>query len=142
MDRTGALSGFYEEQVRYALRLIADGKHEAFLWDGRDKGTTDTFATPSGNSTAPKRRRHLWWPRSRKGISMYLPGSFSFNALRCNRCFGNDAKKGDIPCLIQTPFLVLPTRRPIQSPLQIGDLGGTPLHFDCEIDAGYSTHIQ
>lgn len=39
MDRKGAFCRFYEEQVRYALRLIADGRHEDFLWDGWDEGT-------------------------------------------------------------------------------------------------------
>ena len=39
MDRKGAFCHFYEEQVRYALRLIADGRHEDFLWDGWDEGT-------------------------------------------------------------------------------------------------------
>ncbi len=43
MHRTGAFCEFYEEQVRYAFRLIADGKHEAFLWDGWDKDLTNTF---------------------------------------------------------------------------------------------------
>lgn len=43
MEKTGAFCEFYEEQVRYAFRLIADGKHEAFLWDGWDKGTYTTF---------------------------------------------------------------------------------------------------
>jgi len=47
MHRTGAFCEFYEEQVRYALRLIADGKQDAFLWDGWDKGTVDTFGLPS-----------------------------------------------------------------------------------------------
>ncbi|MBI5821923.1 MAG: hypothetical protein HZA88_23360 [Verrucomicrobia bacterium] len=28
---------------RYALRLIADGKDSAFLWDGWDKDTKDSF---------------------------------------------------------------------------------------------------
>jgi len=46
MNQTGAFCEFYEEQVRYALRLIADGKHHAFLWDGWDRGTEDTFAMP------------------------------------------------------------------------------------------------
>jgi len=46
MDRTGAFCEFYEEQVRYAFRLIADGKEDAFLWDGWDKGTIDTFVAP------------------------------------------------------------------------------------------------
>jgi uncharacterized protein len=38
MDRPGAFCELYEEQVRYALRTIADGRHEAYLWDGWDKG--------------------------------------------------------------------------------------------------------
>ena len=40
MEKMGAFCEFYEEQVRYAMRLIADGKEEAFLWDGWDKGTS------------------------------------------------------------------------------------------------------
>jgi uncharacterized protein len=43
MNRTGAFCELYEEQVRYALRLIADGKESAFLWDGWDEGTTTIF---------------------------------------------------------------------------------------------------
>ena len=43
MNNTGAFCELYEEQVRYALRLIADGKEDAFLWDGWDVGTTTTF---------------------------------------------------------------------------------------------------
>ena len=43
MDKTGAFCEFYEEQARYALRLIADNKHKAFLWDGWDKDTRTTF---------------------------------------------------------------------------------------------------
>lgn len=39
MDQKGAFCHFYEEQVRYALRLIADGRHQDFLWDGWDEGT-------------------------------------------------------------------------------------------------------
>ncbi len=39
MKQKGAFCRFYEEQVRYALRLIADGRHEDFLWDGWDAGT-------------------------------------------------------------------------------------------------------
>ncbi len=38
MTQKGAFCAFYEEQVRYALRLIADGRHEDFLWDGWDEG--------------------------------------------------------------------------------------------------------
>lgn len=43
MDKPGAYCAFYEEQVRYAFRLIADGKENAFLWDGWDEGTKITF---------------------------------------------------------------------------------------------------
>jgi len=39
MDKPGAFCELYEEQARYALRLIADQKVDAFLWDGWDKGT-------------------------------------------------------------------------------------------------------
>ncbi|MTJ82877.1 MAG: peptide-modifying radical SAM enzyme CbpB [Telmatospirillum sp.] len=39
MHRKGAFCAFYEEQVRYAMRLIADGRHQDFLWDGWDEGT-------------------------------------------------------------------------------------------------------
>ncbi|MCY3024077.1 MAG: peptide-modifying radical SAM enzyme CbpB [Planctomycetota bacterium] len=39
MQRPGAFCELYEEQARYALRLIADDKVDAFLWDGWDKGT-------------------------------------------------------------------------------------------------------
>ena len=38
MTQKGAFCDFYKEQVRYALRLIADGRHEDFLWDGWDEG--------------------------------------------------------------------------------------------------------
>ncbi|HEY3323051.1 MAG TPA: peptide-modifying radical SAM enzyme CbpB [Planctomycetota bacterium] len=44
MEKTGAFCEFYEEQARYAFRLIADNRHEAFLLDGWDKGTHETFA--------------------------------------------------------------------------------------------------
>ena len=43
MDKPGSFCEFYEEQVRYAFRLIADGCHDAFLWDGWDKGLKETF---------------------------------------------------------------------------------------------------
>jgi len=43
MDRTGAFCEFYEEQVRYAFRAIADGRESAFLWDGWDSGMKTTF---------------------------------------------------------------------------------------------------
>ncbi len=39
MDQPGAFCGLYEEQVRYALRAIADGRQDAYLWEGWDKGT-------------------------------------------------------------------------------------------------------
>ncbi|MDP2916649.1 MAG: peptide-modifying radical SAM enzyme CbpB [Dehalococcoidia bacterium] len=43
LAKTGAFCELYEEQVRYAFRLIADGKEEAFLWDGWDLGMATTF---------------------------------------------------------------------------------------------------
>ena len=43
MHKTGAFCEFYEEQVRYAFRLIADGKEATYLWDGWDKDTARTF---------------------------------------------------------------------------------------------------
>ncbi len=43
MESVGAFCEFYEEQVRYAFRLIADNKQEAFLWDGWDSETKSTF---------------------------------------------------------------------------------------------------
>lgn len=43
MHNTGAFCEFYEEQVRYAFRLIADGIYEDFLWDNWDKDTEITF---------------------------------------------------------------------------------------------------
>jgi uncharacterized protein len=43
MNHTGAFCEFYEEQVRYAFRIIADGKVDAYLWDDWDKGMKDTF---------------------------------------------------------------------------------------------------
>jgi uncharacterized protein len=43
MDKTGAFCEFYEEQVRYAFRVIADNRQEAYLWEGWDKGTKSTF---------------------------------------------------------------------------------------------------
>ena len=43
MDKTGAFCEFYEEQVRYAFRVIADGKVDAYLWDDWDKGMKETF---------------------------------------------------------------------------------------------------
>jgi uncharacterized protein len=43
MDRPGAFCELYEDQVRYAMRLIADRQHEAYLWDGWDKDTVTTM---------------------------------------------------------------------------------------------------
>lgn len=43
MDKRGAFCEFYEEQARYAFRLIADGLENDFLWDGWDRDTTTTF---------------------------------------------------------------------------------------------------
>jgi len=33
--------------VRYAFRVIADGKVDAYLWDDWDKGMKDTFTMGS-----------------------------------------------------------------------------------------------
>jgi len=44
MDKIGAFCEFYKEQVNYALRLIADGKVDDYLWDGWDEGTETVFA--------------------------------------------------------------------------------------------------
>jgi uncharacterized protein len=43
MEKTGAYCEFYEEQTRYAFRLIAEGRHDDFLWDGWDAGTETVF---------------------------------------------------------------------------------------------------
>ena len=43
MHRTGAFCEFYEEQVRYAFRAIADERLDAFLWDGWDRDMQTTF---------------------------------------------------------------------------------------------------
>ena len=43
MKCTGAFCEFYEEQVRYAFRLIADGIAEDFLWQEWDKDTETIF---------------------------------------------------------------------------------------------------
>ena len=43
MNRPGAFCELYEEQVRYGMRLIADEKENAFLWDGWDSGTSTTL---------------------------------------------------------------------------------------------------
>lgn len=43
MEKTGAFCDFYKEQVNYALRLIADGKANDYLWDGWDEETETVF---------------------------------------------------------------------------------------------------
>ena len=43
MKKIGAFCEFYKEQVNYALRLIADGKANDYLWDGWDEDTETTF---------------------------------------------------------------------------------------------------
>jgi uncharacterized protein len=43
MHKTGAFCEFYEEQVRYAFRLIADERADDFLWDGWDEGLADVL---------------------------------------------------------------------------------------------------
>lgn len=44
MDQIGAFCQFYEEQVRYAFRIIADGKVDDYLWDEWDQGLRHSFA--------------------------------------------------------------------------------------------------
>ena len=43
VESRGAFCGLYEEQIRYAFRLIADNREEAYIWDGWDKDTLTTF---------------------------------------------------------------------------------------------------
>ncbi|MBU0952307.1 MAG: peptide-modifying radical SAM enzyme CbpB [Elusimicrobia bacterium] len=43
IETRGAFCRFYEEQVRYAFCLIADGKENAYLWDNWDKGMKATL---------------------------------------------------------------------------------------------------
>jgi len=54
IETKGAFCELYEEQVRYAFRLIADNKAEAYLWDGWNKGMSTTFKMTEfdENSTA------------------------------------------------------------------------------------------
>jgi hypothetical protein len=40
---TGAFCEFYEEQVRYAFRTIADGREGAYLWDDWDGDVQTSF---------------------------------------------------------------------------------------------------
>lgn len=44
MEQIGAFCDCYKEQVNYALRLIADGKADDYLWDGWDEGTETLLA--------------------------------------------------------------------------------------------------
>jgi len=43
MKQPGAFCELYEEQVRYAFRLIADEHQDAYLWDNWDKDTRTTM---------------------------------------------------------------------------------------------------
>lgn len=43
MDKKGAFCSFYVEQARYAFRIIAEGKEDAYMWDGWKEGTKSTF---------------------------------------------------------------------------------------------------
>ncbi|MFA7268051.1 MAG: peptide-modifying radical SAM enzyme CbpB [Sterolibacterium sp.] len=43
MEKIGAFCEFYKAQVNYALRLIADGKANDYLWDGWDEDTETVF---------------------------------------------------------------------------------------------------
>jgi uncharacterized protein len=43
MDGTAAFCEFYEEQVRYAFRLITEGEENDFLWEEWKRGTEETF---------------------------------------------------------------------------------------------------
>ena len=58
MERTGAFCGFYEEQVRYAFRLIADGIADDYLWDDWDKETETIFNHASLTDTTWTRTPH------------------------------------------------------------------------------------
>jgi uncharacterized protein len=43
MDKKGAFCEFYEEQARYAFRLIAEGIENDYLFDGWDKNIATSF---------------------------------------------------------------------------------------------------
>ena len=43
LDAPSPYCGFYEEQVRYAFRVIAAGREEAYLWDGWQEETEQSF---------------------------------------------------------------------------------------------------
>ena len=54
MNHTGAFCEFYEEQVRYALRLIADDKVNDFLWEDWDEGMDPAFNLPVQGVLQPR----------------------------------------------------------------------------------------
>jgi len=43
MQKPGAFCELYEEQARYAFRVIADGKENAYLWENWKKGMADVI---------------------------------------------------------------------------------------------------
>ena len=43
LDKPSDYCEFYEEQARYALRVIEAGREDAYLWDGWDDQTVETF---------------------------------------------------------------------------------------------------
>ncbi len=47
LDAPSSYCQFYEEQVRYALRIIANGNEHAYLWDNWETTTTETFSLSS-----------------------------------------------------------------------------------------------
>ncbi|MGA2403347.1 MAG: peptide-modifying radical SAM enzyme CbpB [Syntrophobacteraceae bacterium] len=44
LDAPSPYCQFYEEQVRYAFRVIAQGRENAYLWDGWEDETEESFA--------------------------------------------------------------------------------------------------
>jgi uncharacterized protein len=43
MDAPSPYCQFYEEQVRYAFRVIARGQESIYLWDGWQEETEEVF---------------------------------------------------------------------------------------------------
>lgn len=43
LDAPSPYCEFYEEQVRYAFRVIAEGREDAYLWPGFEEETEETF---------------------------------------------------------------------------------------------------
>jgi uncharacterized protein len=43
MEKTGAFCELYEDQVRYALRQIAEGEENNYLWDNWDSNTSTSI---------------------------------------------------------------------------------------------------